>query len=978
MAIQLNLHNKLSLALWGAALLVLIIAGSGLVLFHQLTLEERARQIVQPYVQWMSVGTDAAVAFEDPQRAQEILDTLKANPQIRAADIVLADGRVLASIGEGSRLGPTVPDGIYLGDDAVELLQALPSGARLRLDMSLEPLEQQTRQALWLLAAGLLVLLVATLGQLAVLRRTIVRPIAILTEATERVRVDGDYLHRVPAAGADEVARLGRNFNAMMAAIQQREDDLQRLTVFQRTILRNVSHGIISSAPDGIVTSFNPAAERLLGYAASEVIGLHTPALWHDGDEIASRARELSEELGVTIPPGFEVFTAHPLCNLPEEREWTFLRKDGCRLPVLLSVTSLRAENGEICGFVGLAYDLTERKLADQRIYASEQEFRSLAENHPDGVIRFDTQGRHLYINPSARQLSGTTEMDLAGKTVCDLPIPGNPNFTLPLLQALVRVVACKKPDIMEFTWPNGQITEIRHIPELNTDGEVTSVLAIARNITQRKRAEEELRRHKEQLEYTVLQRTKELLLARDAAEAANKAKSVFLANMSHELRTPLNAILGFSGILLKNPLFEGNDRRNIEIISRSGEHLLTLINDVLEMAKIEAGRVQLEEDAFDLAAMVDDVMDMMRVRAVEKNLSLTLDPCSAFPRNIVGDEARLRQIVINLVGNALKFTEQGGVTLRVTTKNDGPPRLLVEVEDSGPGIAPEDQQRIFDPFVQISQLTDNLGTGLGLSITRQFVQLMNGRIGLESALGKGSLFWVELPLKAADHELLKPCEEQTREILRLAPGQAECRVLIAEDQAENQLLLANLMTSVGFQVKIADNGESAVELFKSWRPHFIWMDRQMPVMDGLEATKIIRSLPGGREVKIAAVTASAFVEQRQEILAAGMDDFVRKPYRACELYDCLSRLLGVGYVYADPARPAAETAVLIPEMLTALPPGLRQQLADAVISLDSQRIGEIIDSIAEYDRPLQAALSQLADNYDYPAILKALKAVEL
>ena len=974
MAVQLNLHNKLSVVLWVSALLACVIAGLGLAVFHKLTLEHRARQIMEPYAQLVSVGTDAAVAFEDPQRSQEILNTLKANPQIRAADIALADGRILASIGDRSQLGPNMPEGIYLGDDAVELLQALPSGARLRLSMSLEPLEQQTRQALWLLAAGLLVLLVATLVQLAVLRRTIVRPIAILTEATERVRVDGDYLHRVPATGSDEVARLGRNFNAMMEAIRRREDDLQLLTVFQQTILRNVAHGIISTAPNGIVTSFNPAAERLLGYDASEVIGLHTPALWHDSSEIGLRASRLTEELGEDVAAGFEVFAARPRRKLTEENEWTFIHKNGERIPVNLSVSALWDENGRISGFVGLTYDLRERKQTQHQLQLLSFALDKVGETI---LLMGESDPHFLYVNDStARTLGYDREQLVGGMGVFDI----DPGWT--------------EEDWRAF-WPllmvSGQIQfESSHRCR---DGRVFPVdvtgnyfefdgkrynLAICRDITERKRAEEELRRHKESLEETVLQRTKELLLARDAAEAANKAKSVFLANMSHELRTPLNAILGFSGILLKNPLFEDNDRRNIEIISRSGEHLLTLINDVLEMAKIEAGRVQLEEDAFDLEAMIDDVMDMMRVRAVERNLSLILDPCSAFPPNIVGDEARLRQILINLVGNALKFTEQGGVTVRVTTKNDGSPRLLIEVEDSGQGIAPQDQQRIFDPFVQISQLTDNLGTGLGLSITRQFVQLMNGRIGLQSSLGQGSLFWVELPLKAADQELRKSRAERAREILQLAPDQAEFRVLIAEDQAENQLLLANLMTSVGFQVKIADNGASALDLFKSWRPHFIWMDRQMPVMDGLEATKIIRSLPGGLDVKIAAVTASAFVEQREEMLAAGMDDFVRKPYHADELYDCLARLLGVRYEYADSARPAAETAVLIPEMLAELPAAVREQLADAVISLDSQRIADIIDGIAEYDRPLQAALSQLADNYDYPAILKALRTIEV
>lgn len=512
-----------------------------------------------------------------------------------------------------------------------------------------------------------------------------------------------------------------------------------------------------------------------------------------------------------------------------------------------------------------------------------------------------------------------------------------------------------------------------------NKDLEVVSLVAdLAWEIAERKRNEDELKRYKDHLEEKVQQRTADLVLARNAAEAANKAKSVFLASMSHELRTPLNAILGFSNMIRGDAHLPENLRQYLQIINRSGEHLLTLINDVLEMAKIEAGRVQLENAPFDLGAMVRDVTDMMEFRAKEKGLRLLVDQTSEFPRYIVGDEARLRQVLINLVGNAIKFTVQGGVTVRLGTKQNSISHLLIEVEDSGPGISAKDQERIFDPFVQLGEQRDNKGTGLGLTITRQFVHMMGGKIILESTQGKGSLFRVDLPLKEAhESDIVKVDHGSHGSIIGLQPGQPEYRILVVEDQLENQLLLERLMESVGFKVRVVENGKKGVEAFGEWHPHLIWMDRKMPVMDGVEATRRIRALPGGKDVKIVAVTASAFQEQRAEMLDIGMDDFVRKPYRFNEIYDCLSRHLGVRYLREDePDTGIGESATLSPDMLLVLPPELRQELASVLETLESDRIADTIRKVRDHDAMLGKVLSHLASGFDYPAILTALKSI--
>ncbi|MBK8475509.1 MAG: response regulator [Opitutaceae bacterium] len=467
--------------------------------------------------------------------------------------------------------------------------------------------------------------------------------------------------------------------------------------------------------------------------------------------------------------------------------------------------------------------------------------------------------------------------------------------------------------------------------------------------------------------------------LAQEKAEAANQAKSVFLASMSHELRTPLNAILGFSSLLRNEAGLSEDQRKTLDIINHSGEHLLDLINDVLDMAKVEAGRLTVETTALDLGEMVLDLTDLLRVRAKEKGLELRLDQTSEFPRFIRADAPKLRQVLINLLGNAIKFTPRGSVTLRLRARPAAPPHhllLVIEVEDTGIGLGPVDQARLFQPFVQVGTQSAQKGTGLGLALTRKFVELQGGRIHVVSTPGRGSCFSVEIPVaQVAEAELGEARIAQGR-VIRLAPGQPEYRLLIVEDQMENWLLLQRLLEGAGFAVRVAGNGAEGLAAFEHWRPHLIWMDIRMAVMDGLEATRRIRARPDGLAVKIVALTASVFAEERAHVMAAGMDDFIRKPYRPQEIFDCLTRLLGVRLIYQENApHPASFTpAELSAEALAALPPALREELLAAVKALDTARLAAAIAGVAALDSALGAALAHHADHFAFTTLQQALQ----
>jgi signal transduction histidine kinase/DNA-binding response OmpR family regulator len=521
----------------------------------------------------------------------------------------------------------------------------------------------------------------------------------------------------------------------------------------------------------------------------------------------------------------------------------------------------------------------------------------------------------------------------------------------------------------------------------------LSRVLVALVDISERKQAEAALQQYRYHLEDLVQTRTAELEQAKEAAESANRAKSLFLANMSHELRTPLNAILGFSQLMARDAHLPPAEQENLRIINRSGNHLLSMINDVLDLSKIEAGKVELEPEVFSLKELLQDLNEMFVSRAHAKKLTFTLELTPDLVQYIRADLGKLRQILINLLGNAVKFTEHGGVVLRAAkfdfggaekTSTDSPDctgnhscRLLLEVSDSGPGIPPDKLEAVFEPFVQAGRVRESQqGTGLGLAISRSFAQLMGGKLEVESQPGHGTRFRLSLPVEIAEGNGAPSLTPQP-EVLALAPGQREYRVLIVEDDAENRLLLKSLLSRAGFLLNEAVNGLQAVSLFQSWRPDFIWMDMRMPDMDGYEASRRIRTLPGGRTVKIVALTASAFREQEREILGAGCDQVLHKPYRHCEIFAALQRHLGLVYTYAAPSAPAAPANGTegIPDGLAELPPALRESLHQALLELDTAAIEQIIRRIGETQPALAEPLRTLAETFAYQKLLEWLEA---
>src|SRR6186997_390901 len=534
-----------------------------------------------------------------------------------------------------------------------------------------------------------------------------------------------------------------------VTARKRAEEALVEAGALQSAIFNSANFSSIATDEKGVIQIFNVGAERMLGYTGAEVMNKITPADISDPQEVITRAKALSTELGTTITPGFEALVFKAARGIEDIYELTYIRKDGSRFPAVVSVTALRDAQGGIIGYLLIGTDNTARKqveaermLLDQRVRDQQFYTRSLIESNIDALITTDPRGIITDVNKQMEALTGCTRDELIGAPFKDY-------FTDPeRAEAGIKLVLGEsKVTDYELTARarDGKETVVSYNATTfhDRDRKLQGVFAAARDVTERKRYEQSL-------------------------QQANRAKSVFLANMSHEIRTPMNAILGFSQLMLRDKDLTPQQCQYLGTINRSGEHLLALINDILEMSKIEAGRTTLNPSTFDLPALLNDLEMMFRVRTNEKKLSFSVELIGDVPQYIVTDINKLRQVFINVLGNAVKFTEQGGVGVRVRADRQGAtgPLLQVEIEDTGPGISPDEQDKLFRHFEQTKTGQQaGTGTGLGLAISQEFVRLMGGAITLSSQVGKGSVFVIHLPLKEGDAQAVQT-KDKTRQVL--------------------------------------------------------------------------------------------------------------------------------------------------------------------------------------------------------------------
>ncbi|MBE9110934.1 response regulator [Nodosilinea sp. LEGE 07298] len=789
--------------------------------------------------------------------------------------------------------------------------------------------------------------------------------------------------------------RLEQNQQQAKAELQASEEKFRQLAEYIDSVFW------VYELQEHRVSYVSPAYEDLWGRSRDELY--QNPTAWLDAVHCGDRSRiyrslpQLSDAVG--------------LASFTYDEEFRVAQPQGRQAWVRARAFPICNDRGEVYRLVGIIEDLTQVKHQEEALrLIVEGTAAKTGQDFFESLVRYLAdilQVRHALVTqclPPGHQrvstlafwqnglLSEPQEYDTLG-TPCERVVAGEVIYIPAQAQALY-------PTDRELQ--RLEAASFLGIPLVDRAGRVIGHLAViddkpmVANPTREMilrifaaRAAAELER--QQVEQA-------LQLARATADAANQAKSTFLANMSHELRTPLNSIIGFAQLINRDCNVDAEAVGYLEIIRHSGEHLLALINDVLEMSKIEAGRVAAQVTAFDLSYLLLGLEAMLLLQAEAKGLDLTFDCDPAMPTYIATDESKLRQILINLLSNAIKFTQSGWVMLRVrcqpplsgaqaTAAAQASTALEFAVIDTGPGIAPEEMNQLFEPFSQTNAgLRSHQGSGLGLSISQQFVRLMGGELTVETQVGQGSMFKFTLPVNRMNgaEDILTPDHAAN---LKLAPGQDPYRLLVVDDHPTNRHLLVRLLQSAGFEVQAAPDGQAAVEQTQRWLPHLIWMDIRMPVLDGYAATRQIRDLSLSLSPVIIALTSSPFEEERPKILAAGFDDFVRKPFQLKTILHKVATHLPVRYTCPTAVAPTATglalahprcTSAEIAGWLQTMPSDWQQTLAQVATVGSDQRLIQLLDQAETAPAAIAQTLTVWAKNFEFDRILACLPPVSL
>ena len=687
-----------------------------------------------------------------------------------------------------------------------------------------------------------------------------------------------------------------------------------------------------------------------LGYQQGEVIGQQLSMFL--ADESQQKVNQILSALEANVA-----------CR---NQPCQFVKKNGDRMNVLLSTIAECNEVSCSSSFLSVLVDITDREREREKLRRSEALLRAINNLLPTGIFVMDCLSNEaLFINSEFYRI---WQLEHLQPAVTQGQIDGE-QLLSECLSSVDLGAFVSASTAQDFTDGNKIVEDeiplldgrtLRRIyGAIQENNSTFAYLYVFEDITERKQA------------------VQALADATAAAETANQAKSDFLANMSHELRSPLNAILGFTHILKESSL-NADQKEKLEIIYNSGEHLLALINDILDISKIEAGRVTLSESEFDLYRLLDELQQMFYSTASTKGLQLKVVRSPELPRIVYSDRLKLRQILINLLSNALKFTAAGTVTLSVSKSAEE--KLTFAITDTGFGIAAKDQARLFDAFVQTETgLHAHEGTGLGLAISREYVHLLGGELTVTSAVGKGSTFTFDISATLVETALTINESYQSPAIGRvigLALNQPTYRILIVDDVDLNRKLLTYLLTNAGFEVQEAINGKDAVVRWQDWRPHLIWMDLRMATMGGEEATRAIKSLDTENQTRIIALTASVFDDNRVAALASGCDDFVIKPVRATEIFDKIAQHLNVRYQYAE-AIPETHGELVTPAALSQVSDEWKHALTQATLDLDDEAILALVEQLPPDQQALAQTIEKHVKNLAYKALLSLSQEAE-